>query len=55
MFMKWKINYYITENSFRSGVPAFYETISGDRNFVVNWAQNKIKHSQFEFFDIQQL
>lgn len=53
--MKWKINYYITESSFRSGAPAFYETISGDRNFVVNWAQNKIKHSQFKFFDIQQL
>ncbi len=53
--MKWKINYYITESSFRSGVPAFHETINGDRNFVTNWAQNKIKHSQFKFFDIQQL
>ncbi len=53
--MNWKINYYITESSFRSGVSAFYETINGDRNFVTNWAQNKIKHSQFKFFDIQQL
>ena len=52
MFMKWKINYYITENSFRSGVPAFYETISGDRNFVVNWAQNKIKLPLLKSFSV---
>ena len=53
--MKWRINYYITENAFKAGIPAFYETINGDRNFVISWAQNKIKHSQFRFFDRQQL
>lgn len=50
----WIIKYYITESSYRSGVPAFKEEIKGDRNFVVNWAQNKVRYSQFKFYDIEQ-
>lgn len=53
--MKWKINYYLTETAFKSGIPAFSETINGDRNFVTNWAQNKIRNGNFKFFDIQQI
>ena len=52
MTKKWQIKYYLTETAFRAGVPAFTETISGDRNFVVNWAQNKLKSSQFKFYDL---
>lgn len=52
--MKWEIRYYITENAYKTGCVAFKETITGDRNFVVNWAMNKIKHSQFKFYDIVQ-
>jgi len=51
---KWKIRYYLTEVAFRSGVVAYTETISGDRNYAVTWAQNKIKHSQFKFYDLVQ-
>ena len=50
--MKWEIRYYITETAFKSGVPAFKEIISGDRNYVTNWAQQKVRHSNFKFFDI---
>lgn len=53
--MKWKINYYLSENAYRAGVPAFTETINGDRNFAVSWAQNKIQTSQFKFYDMQQM
>lgn len=52
--MKWVIKYYITESSYRAGIPAFKEEISGDRNFVINWAQNKIRNSNFKYFDIEQ-
>ena len=47
----WEIRYYLTETAFRSGCPAFKETIHGDRNFIVNWAQQKIKTTQFKFYD----
>lgn len=50
----WIIKYYLTEVAFKSGVAAFTETIKGDRNYAVNWAQNKIRHSNFKFFDIQE-
>lgn len=53
--MKWKINYYLTETAFKSDIPAFSETINGDRNFVTNWAQNKIRNGNLKFFDIQQI
>lgn len=51
--MKWKIKYYLTESSFRSGVPAFTEIINGDRNYVTNWAQQKVRNGSFKFFDIE--
>ena len=53
--MKWEIRYYLTENAFKAGIPAFKETINGDRFFVTNWAQNKIKSGSFKFFDLRQL
>lgn len=53
-FMKFEIRYFITESSFRSGIPAFTEIINGDRNYAVNWANNKIRNSQFKYFDIIQ-
>ncbi len=53
--MRWRINYYLNEGSQRTGVPAFSETINGDRNYVISWAQNKIRNSNFKFYDIQQL
>lgn len=53
--MKLKINYYLNETAFKSGIPAFSETINGDRNFVTTWAQNRIRNSNFKFFDIQQI
>lgn len=52
--MKWEIRYYLTETAYKSGVVAYKETITGDRNYAVNWANNKIKYSNFKFFDIVQ-
>lgn len=52
--MKWEIRYYLIETAFKSGVVAYKEVINGDRNFAVNWAQNKIKHSNFKFYDLVQ-
>ena len=52
--MKWEIRYYLTDTAFRGGCPAFKETIQGDRNYVINWAENKIKHSNFKFYDLTQ-
>ncbi len=51
---KFEIRYYITEGSFKTKVPAFKETINGDNKYVENWAQNKLKHSQFKYYDIEQ-
>lgn len=50
--MKWEIKYYLTETAYKSGIAAFKEVINGDQNYVVNWATNKIKHSDFKFYDI---
>lgn len=36
MAKQWIIRYYLTEGAYRTGVPAFTETVGGDRNFVVN-------------------
>ena len=49
---KWEIRYYLTEGAYRSGIPSLKETINGDRNFAVNWAQQKLRNSQFKFFDL---
>lgn len=48
------IKYYLTETAYRCGVSAFTETFRGDRNSVVNWAQNKVRTSNFKFYDIQE-
>ena len=52
--MTWIIKYYLTENAQRTGVAAYTETINGDKNYATNWAQNKMKKSNFKFFDIIQ-
>lgn len=52
MAKQWLIRYCLTENAYKAGIPAFTETIGGDRNFAVNWAQNKLKSSQFKFYDL---
>ena len=52
--MKFEIKYYLNESAKRSGVAAFKETIQGDRRYVENWAQNKIKHSNFVAYDLIQ-
>lgn len=49
---QWIIRYYLTDASYRIGAPAFTETINGDRNFAVNWAQNKLRYSQFKYYDL---
>lgn len=51
---QWIIKYYVAESSYRAGVAAFTETISGDRNYVTNWAMNKVRNSQFKYFDIME-
>lgn len=48
------IRYYLNENAYRGGVPTFTETFRGDRNTAVNWAQNKVRTSNFKFYDIQE-
>ena len=50
--MKWEIRYYLNDQAFKCGAVAFRETINGDRNFVVNWANNRLKHSNYKFFDL---
>ena len=52
--MKWEIRYYLTEQAYKCGIAAFKETINGDRNYVINWANGRIKNSKFKFFDIVQ-
>ena len=50
----WEIRYYLTEGAYKIGCPAFKETIKGDRNYAVNWAQQKIRNSQFKFYDLME-
>lgn len=52
MAKKWLIRYYLNEGAYKTGSHAFTETVIGDRNYVVNWAQNKLKTSQFKFYDL---
>lgn len=53
--MRWKINFYITETAYKSGVVQHSETVNGDRNFAINYAQQKLRSSNFKFYDIQQV
>jgi len=50
--MKFEIKYYLTETAKKSGAPAFKEVVQGDKRYVENWAQNKLKHSNFKFFEL---
>lgn len=52
--MKFEIKYYLSETAKRSGVAAFKETIQGDRRYAENWAQHRVKHSNFVAYDIVQ-
>lgn len=52
--MRWEIKYYLSETQKRSKVAGFKEIISGDRRFAETWAKNKISHSNFVAFDIEQ-
>lgn len=52
--MKWEIKYYVNEAAYKSGNAAFKETINGDRQYAINWAQRKIKSSNFKFYDMVQ-
>lgn len=52
MAKKWLIRYYLNEGAYKTGSPAFTETIIGERNYVVNWAQSKLKACQFKFYDL---
>ena len=53
--MKWEIRYYLTEQAYKSGVASFKEIINGDRNYIISWANNRIKHSNFKYFDFVQI
>ena len=48
------IRYFLTEGAYRCGVPAFTETYRGDRNGAVNLALNRVRTSNFKFYDIQE-
>lgn len=48
------IKYYLTESAYRCGIVAFTETFKGDRNTAVNWALNKVRCSNFKFYEIQE-
>lgn len=52
MAKQWLIRYYLTESAYKAGIPSFTETILGDRNFAINWAQNKLKSSQFKSYEL---
>ena len=49
---KWEIKYYLTEVSLRSKVPAHKEVISGTKDYAEKWAQNRIKHTNFKYYEI---
>ena len=48
------IKYYFNEGAKRTGTAAFTEQISGDKNYVIKWAENKLKNSNFQCYDIIQ-
>lgn len=55
MKKQWRIRYYLSEGAYKTGCPAFTEMVNGDRSFAVSWAQNKLKNSQFKFYDLTEL
>ena len=52
--MKWEIRYYLTQVAYKSGVPAFKETINSPKDYAVKWAQNRCKNSKFVAYDLIQ-
>lgn len=52
--MKWEIRYYLDDNAKRTKIAAYKETVQGDRHYAENWAQNKLRHSNFKAFDLEQ-
>lgn len=52
--MKFEIKYYLTDGAYKSGIPAFKETINATKEYATKWAQNKCKSSKFVKFDIIQ-
>ena len=49
----WEIRYYNSEAAKRTGAPMFKETIRGDKNYVENWAQNKLRQNpNFKCYEI---
>ena len=58
MAKQWLIRYYLNEGAYKTGCPAFTETVNGDRNFAGNnrWRQKlryKLGAEQVEKFSIQ--
>lgn len=49
---KWEIRYFLNETALRGKTPAFKETISGTKDYAENWAKNRLKHSNFKFYEI---
>ncbi len=35
MTKQWRIRYYLSKGAYKTGYPAFTETVNGDRNFAV--------------------
>lgn len=52
--MEWEIKYYLNENSYKAGIPAFTEVIHGSRDYVIRWIQNRLKASNFKYYDLIQ-
>ena len=52
--MKFEIRYYLTQAAYKSGVPAFKETISSPKDYAVKWAQNRSKSSKFVAYELIQ-
>lgn len=52
--MEWEIRYYLTESAYKAGVVAFRESVIGDRNYVVTWAQGRLQHTEFKYYDLIQ-
>ncbi len=50
--MKWEIRYYLTEVAYKAGTYAYKEVILGGRFTAISIAENRLKHSEFKYFDI---
>jgi hypothetical protein len=50
--MVFEIRYYITEACYRNGPPAYTERIEGTRDYAIRWIQNKLKTSNYKYYDL---